>query len=262
MALKNYTLGRGELHFAPFRPGTQIPIGERYLGNSPEFNLTIESERLDHFNSDRGVREKDDSVLLQSNRNGALLLDDIQFENLAMFFLGESLISTVTASTGATASFDDVSQGLSYQLGTSDLTPSGARNVTNVVVKDDATPTAATFAAGTDYVADLELGRITVLEGGTIADGTNLRVTFDISASERKRVISKSDTIEGSLRYIARNPKGEQVDYFLPWVQFSPNGDFTLKAEEWQQIPFNIEILKKGSLEAIYADGRPYTPGP
>ena len=256
----NYTLGRGEIFFAKFKPGTQIPGGERYLGNTPELNLTIESERLDHFNSDRGVREKDDSVLLQSNRTGSLITDNVNPENIALFFLGSSMKSTVVAAVGLTSAFDDSVQGESYQLGTADDTPSGARQVTNIVVKDDTTPTAATFVLGTDYVEDEVLGRITVLEGGGIADGTNLRVTFNTTNSERSRIISAADTIEGAMRYIARNPKGQQFDYYMPWVQFSPNGDFAIKAEEWQQLPFNLEFLKRGSLEAIYVDGRPYTP--
>ena len=120
----NYTLGRGEIYFAKFKPGTQIPMGERYLGNTPALNLTIESERLDHFNSDRGVREKDDSVLLQSNRTGTLETDNVNPENIALFFLGSSMLSTVIAATGLTSSFDDSVQGESYQLGTTDATPS------------------------------------------------------------------------------------------------------------------------------------------
>lgn len=257
----NYTLGRGEIYFAKFKPGTQIPMGERYLGNTPALNLTIESERLDHFNSDRGVREKDDSVLLQSNRTGTLETDNVNPENIALFFLGSSMLSTVVAAVGLTSSFEDAVQGESYQLGTTDSTPSGARQVANIVVKDDA-GTPVTFALGTDYVEDLVLARITVLEGGTIANGTNLVVTFDTTNSERSRIISAADTIEGALRYVAKNPKGTQYDYFMPWVQFSPNGDFAIKAEEWQKLPFNLEFLKKGALEAIYVDGRPYTPTP
>lgn len=256
----NYTLGRGEIHFAQFKPTTQVPAGERYFGNTPELSFTAEQENLDHYSSDRGVRVKDQSVLLQLDYSGSLTTDHISPENLAIFFLGESMISTVTAATAQTSSYDGVMQGYSYQLGVSDATPSGARKVTNVVVKDDATPTAATFVAGTDYVLDADLGRITVLEGAGIANGTNLVITFDIAAHSRKRIISRSNTIEGALRFIAKNPAGEQIDYFMPWVKITPNGDFAIKADEWQVLPFTLEILKKGSLEAIYMDGRPYTP--
>lgn len=257
----NYTLGRGEIHFAQFKSGTQRPGGERYFGNTPELSYTAEQENLDHYSSDRGVRVKDQSVLLQLDYSGSMTTDHISPENLAIFFLGESMVTTIAAATGETDTFEDVVQGYSYQLGTSDLTPAGARQVSNVVVVDGGSP-ATTFVAGTDYVLDAELGRITVLEGGSIANGANLSVTFDIGAHSRKRIISRSNTIEGALRFIAKNPAGEQIDYFMPWVKITPNGDFAIKADEWQTLPFTLEILKKGSLEAIYMDGRPYIPTP
>jgi len=257
----NYTLGRGEAHFGQFKPGTQIPRGERYFGNTPDLGYTAEQESLDHYNSDRGVRVKDESVLLQQDYAGSLTTDHVSPDNLAIFFLGEALLSTFTAAVDQSDSFEDVQQGLSYQLGTSDASPSGARKVESVVIKDAADPETE-FTAGTDYLLDPELGRFTIQEGGAIANGADLDVTFGIAAHSRERVISRSTTVEGTLRFIARNPAGKQIDYFMPWVKITPNGDFTLKGDEWQQLPFTLEILKKGSLEAIYMDGRPYVPTP
>ena len=261
MAGNNYSLGRGELNFGQFRAGTQTPRGERYLGNTPELSYTAEQENLDHYSSDRGVRVKDESVLLQLDYTGAFITDNIDPKNLAMFFLGESALQTVLASQVTGEEILDVEQGLTYQLGTSDTAPSGVRQVANVVVKNKATP-ATVYAAGVDYVVDLVLARVAILDGGAITDGTDLVVDYDIEASTRDVVISRSMTIEGSLRYIAKNPAGQNIDYFMPWVKITPNGDFAVKSDEWQQLPFTIEILKKGNLEAIYMDGRPYTPAP
>jgi hypothetical protein len=71
MGTEAYTLGRGEMHFSKFKEGTQIGEGYRYLGNSPEWGITVETENLDHFNSDRGIRQKDKSVSLEVTRTGA-----------------------------------------------------------------------------------------------------------------------------------------------------------------------------------------------
>ena len=35
MATKNYTLGRGKVHFSRFKTGTQVPAGFFYIGNTP-----------------------------------------------------------------------------------------------------------------------------------------------------------------------------------------------------------------------------------
>ena len=255
MADNNYTLGRGEVHFGQFKPTTQIPRGERYLGNTPELGFTAEQENLDHYSSDRGVRIKDESVLLQLDYAGSFITDNVSPDNVAAFFLGDALTTTVASATGVAFTLSDIEQGMSYQLGTTDATPSGARKIAVFAIT-----TPAACVAGVDYVVDLELGRVTILEGSTkLTEGlVSVVGTYNVEASTRNRVISKANTIEGTLRYIAKNPAGDNIDYFMPWVKLTPNGDFQLKGDEWQQLPFTLEILKKGSLESIYMDGRPY----
>lgn len=256
----NYTLGRGELWVAMFLAGTQTPGGERYIGNSPEFSANIENENLDHFNSDRGIREKDESIALQTNRTASFITDNIHPENLAMYFLGSASKLAVSAATVTGETISSVVKGLTYQLG--GATGSGARNLdqhtvgTNIVVKDDAgVPT--TYVEGTDYTIDMVRGRMEILSTGTIASGTNLVIDYKVKATTRDRIISGSKAVEGTLRYISYNPAGKQFDWFMPWVKISANGDHALKGDEWQQIPFSVEILRKSGMEAVYIDGEP-----
>jgi len=251
----NYTLGRGQLFFGQYAAGTQIPKGEMYFGNTPELSFAAEQETLDHYNSDEGVRQKDDSVILQQDYMGNFITDNISPENLALFFLGEASTLTDAGSTVTDEAHAAVSPGSYYQLGVSDTMPAGARLVSSVVVTDDA-GTPVTFDVTDDYTVDLELGRVYIVPGGAITEGTNLQISYTIGASSRMKVISKGKTIEGSLRYIAKNPAGDNIDYFMPYVKLMPNGDFALKGDEWQQLSFNIEVLKKGTLEAVYMDGR------
>lgn len=254
----NYTLGRGELHFAAFLPGTTTPGGERYIGNSPEFSATIENENLDHYNSDHGIREKDESIALQTDRNASFTTDNVSPDNLALFFFGSKTALAVAGGLVEDETILGVEPGLHYQLGRTADNPVGARAI------DDATPPVitdetaiTTYAAGTDYEINLELGRITILEGGTIVAGTTIVATYTTKTSTRSRIISGSKPIEGALHYIADNPAGENYDWYMPWVKLTPNGDFALKGDEWQTIPFNVEILRQSGKEAIYVDGRP-----
>lgn len=258
--INDYTLGRGELHFAQFRAGTTIPRGERYLGNSPELGYNATQETLDHYNSDRGIKTKDASVVLQQDYAGSMGLDSIDMPNVAMFFLGEFSTLVTAARTVAAEPFTLLERGCSYQLGTSATDPSGVRDVTEVVLANTTTP-ANVPVAGVDYVVDEALGRVTILETSTkLLDGSAFTAAYKVSASSRERVISKGKTIEGALRYIANNPAGGNKDYFMPHVKLTPNGDFNIKGDDWQTVTFNIEILKKGALEAIYVDGRAFNP--
>lgn len=265
MGAENYVLGRGEVHFAPFKPDTQIPDGYRYIGNTPEFSMTLESEKLDHYNSDRGIREKDASVVLEVSRSLTIVTDEITTDNLAMFFFSADGAESVSdaGTTITDEQINAVKVGRSYQLGESVSNPVGNMNIAvGATVKDDTTPTAATFVAGTDYVLDAVRGILTILDGGAIDDGTNLRVTYTTSASTHKLVVSGGEPVNGALKFVTKNPAGNDFVYTMPWVQISPNGDFNLKGDEWQQIPLTGEILRKSALEAIYLNGLPFTPAP
>ncbi len=262
MATNNYTLGRGKIYFAPFLPGTQTPKGERYLGNTPEFSMNITSQNLDHYGSDEGIREKDLIIPLEVTRAGSLTTDNIDPNNLALFFFGSSSALAITGATVTGEAISSVEPGLTYQLGMTNSNPSGARGLdpittspaANVTVKKGST----TYTEGTDYSIDMTLGRLTILAGGTIVKGDNLTVDYKIKTQTRTRIVSGATAIEGALRYIAFNPAGDQIDYYFPWVKITPNGDFQLKAEQAvQAIPLNIEALKLTGREAIYADGRP-----
>lgn len=265
MAIQNHTLGRGEIYFAPFAPGTTNPMGERYFGNTPEFNLSVESETLDHFGSDTPIREKDRSAVLQVNRSATLTTDDIDPDNLELFFLGAD--STVTQTqTGITneqvgLTGIGVTRGEFYQLGTSAVRPTGARSIifpgtgpTEFALTRGATP----LVHGTDFTLNAELGRILILPTSpTIQNGDVLTANYTIAASTRMRVISGSTPARGQLRYIAQNAEGLQLDYLMPSVLIRPNGEFNLKGDDWQMLSFTVEVMKRPGFEAVYMDGRP-----
>lgn len=370
----NYTLGRGELYFAKFLPGTQNPGPELYFGNSPEFGATIESENLDHYNSDRGIREKDASIVLEVNRTASFTTDNISPDNIAFFFFGLKNALAVAGYSVSNEILSPVNPGYSFQLGMNSANPTGVRginptslsiagagtqatgtvtfsgagtegdtvtvgsmvytlrnasgangDVTIGATADDTaanlnaainkltgegvaygtgTPanpdasatvtgavvtltartggtagnsvaltvsgsdlavsgatltggTGSSILAGRDYVFNPELGRIDIPTESQLPPNSTLDVSYTVDATTRERIISGSAPVEGALRYISHNPAGRQFDWYMPWVKLTPNGDYALKGDEWQTIPFSVEILRKGNLEAIYVEGRP-----
>ena len=258
MGSENYTLGRGELHFDKFVAGTFNKTGERYLGNTPELNRTTESENLDHFNSDRGIRVKDKSIVLEKNDSGTFIADEISDENIALWFLGTQNIvaQSATASVVQNIPANRVKPGTYIQLGESQANPTGRRNVTVATVTSD--PVGTTYTALTDYTVDAELGRLYIVPGGAI-DGTDpLIVTYARAASTRSQiVVGAGTTIEGALRFISYNPTGPRRDFYWPYVQLRADGDFAMKGDEWQQLSFAFDILKRDGYASEYIDGRP-----
>ena len=255
MASQNYVLGRGRLFFAQFATGTLTPGGEYFIGNCPSFGVTINSETIDHMSSISGVREIDDSATVSTQRNGSFTTDDVDGDSLALFFFGAKSTLTQSAGSATNETVGPVDKDRFYQLGETPQNPTGVRGITALTITGSTgTPT---YVAGTDYVADLTLGRIQILTTGAIPNGTSLRANYTRVANTREQVISGNRPITGALRYIADNPRGANRDMYMPYVELSPNGDFTIITDsDWQNLPFNIKILKPPTAQALYIDGR------
>ncbi len=253
--MPNYTLGRGKVYFSPFISGGKVPEGVRYMGNTPELSLTIEEERLDHFSADAGIKEKDASVALEVTRSGSMVCDDINKENVALFFFGTSATLAVVE---ALAEQDDTiiaKIGLTHQIGRTLAKPDGARGLLQVIVKDVTDVT--TYVLDTDYTLDLARGQIVCLPAAGITEDDVLHITYDQDQVTMDQVISGASPIEGSIMLLENNPVGENHDVIIPECKISPNGDFALKGDDWRTIPFSIDILKPVNSEAIYRDGQP-----
>lgn len=255
----NYTIGRGRVYFAKYLPGTKTPGAERYLGNTPDFKIAITSETLEHFSSEAGIKEVDEAATLKTTRKVTLKTDNIDPENVALYFLGEA--SKVTVAGGAVAGevIDGarVVEGSLFQLGFSAANFQGARDIeaASVVIKNAAGTT--TYVEGTDYEVNYDAGLVRVVPGGAIVEGANLQANYTVNAHSREQVVSGATAIEGMLRFVSDNPTGDNADYTFPYARIAPSGDFMLKGDTWQEVDFTGDIIKLGSLPAMFRDGRP-----
>lgn len=262
---KNYTLGRGRLFFDRYSPAqvaagigaSTVGEGERYIGNTPSMAFASSEDTLDHFSSEGGIRVKDDSVSLQFDRTGNFNTDNIDKDNLVLLFLSDSAGSVTQAAITAATWTVNASPGRFYQIGATPSLPTGVRNVSTVSVRKGAGFSTVVNAAG-NYEIDEVLGRIYVLPGSTdIPADTPIQVTYDGAAGTREQIVSKSQAIYGALRFVSDNPKGKNRDYYMPYVKLSPDGDYNLKGDDWQNMGFTFEVLNKGNLAGVYIDGRP-----
>lgn len=261
---KNYTLGRGRVFFDRFPANTVVTAltrgtGERYFGNTTELTTTSESENLDHYDSDGGVKVKDGAVQLTMNRSGAFKCDNIDSENMALYFVGEaSVVTQASALAVVEVITAGVLRGRFYQLGVNESLPSGVRGIANVIVKKGAGFTTTVAQVG-NYEVDEVRGRVFIENASAaIPDNTVLQITYDVLANTREQIISKSAAIYGAIRFVADNATGANRDYYFPYVKLTPDGDYALKGEEWQTMGFKMEVLKKSTnVEALYIDGQP-----
>lgn len=241
----NYVVGRGRLFFNQFLPSTKtISGGSRYLGNSPELTLSQDEEKLDHYTSDSGLKVKDASVSLSNDQSGAFTLDDISAENLALWFRGAVESNAVAGGAVVDEAASGVALGSYVQLGLTPGNPIGARNVSAVTVKN-VTQAGATVDMAGNYEIDAVTGRLLVLDDAPdIADGDDLTISYTAAAGTEELVVAQGTVIEGRLEFFADNAAGENRDYIWPYVQIRPDGDFSLKGDDWQTMSFSLEVLK------------------
>lgn len=257
MAASDYlTLGRGEVHFAPFLTGTRTPGAYKFFGNCPEFNLTVDFEELNHMDSTRGFKEEDASVITSRTVDSSITCDDMKPDNLAYFFMGSSETLTQGSATATVETIASIEIDGSYQLGVTNAAPTGARSVSNVVVEDTG-GAGTTYVLDTDYTLDAARGIVTILATGSIVAGDGIDITFDSAAVSRSQVISGQSQIEGALQFRAYNAAGKDTDYLMPYVKVRPTGDLSLIGDDWMSFQFSVKGLLLPNRAIVYADGQP-----
>lgn len=256
---KNYTLGAGKLYFDRL-DASGNSTGEFYIGNTPSLTYSTEEERLEHFSSDEASRDKDASIVIRADDTISFTTDDIQPENMAMMFKGTAE-ALVTAPASAETESITVRKGRWYQLGVDPVnSPTGLRLLDNTTVEIGGV--AVPNVDNVNYELDETLGRIFVKEDAPgINDDDVLEFEYDVLGSSRTVIINEGDKVRGALRYIADNTEGPNNDHFWPLVEFSPDGEYEFKGDNWNEMSFSGEILSKTDssgtrLRKHYVDGR------
>lgn len=79
----NYTIGKG---FIIFRPDGEEDFF--HLGNIPSFVLTFAVEKLEHYSSMAGTKEKDATIVTQKTGTVKLTLEELTARNVALMLMG------------------------------------------------------------------------------------------------------------------------------------------------------------------------------
>ena len=156
------------------------------------------------------------------------------------------------ALTNTTAFVDDetVTGDVAATFEVNSATGAVAGTATNPIIwVQDSTDT-TTYVAGTDYeisgtLKDDEIGRIKVLAGGAIVDGTDIHVTYGYAAGAYDEITALSETsIQGKFRFVSDNPVGENFEIEYHSVSLTPDGDASNIGDDWTSLAFSGEVLK------------------
>ena len=132
----------GKLYFDLF-DANLAKTGERYLGLTPGFTISIASDKIQSYSAEDKLQQLDDEALVKITRTGKMTVRQISMENLGMFLAGQ--VSTAAQASGSvTNEAIAILSDRYYQLGASTNNPSGVRSVSAVTLTTAAVSSAAT----------------------------------------------------------------------------------------------------------------------
>jgi len=234
---ENYMIGKGNLYFARFSDA-DVNLGERHLGNAPNFSLNITKEQLEHYSSMQGIRYKDASVNTLVSPMCKFTLDEPSLDNIALSFLGNDVHDTLSQTDGHQVNDSIVAKvGRYKKLAFRNIIP-GSTHVTN------AAGTIA-YTSGVDYTIDHLTGRIYIVQGGFIADNQNILVDYDYADIAYDVVNAAVNAqVEGFLRYIGNNDVGNNYEVEIWKCKLTMTGDMNFISTEWNTLEMEGEILQ------------------
>jgi hypothetical protein len=149
------------------------------LGDVSVWSTPIDIKRTPIMDSDKGFRRHTRDLITEIGWQYDLTVNEVTKETLELITLGTSGADITQASaTGLTASFSAVAYRCGLFL--------NKEKVSNVVVKNASNT--ITYVVDVDYVLDADAGVIELIDGGSIAEGVTINVTFDCAATTRGKI--------------------------------------------------------------------------
>jgi len=234
----DYTLGKGKVIF---QAETTFTGKYRDLGNASAFEITVETENLDHYSSRAGTATKDKDIVTKVTAKGTLTLDDVNVNNIKNWFFGTTITETVQALDAAVVSNLTASKGKWVEI--------GKYNITTIVVKD--VTDATTYVLGTDYEVDLSAGLLRVLEGSVIVEDAVLHLTYAVPALNHYSIDGLgASSVKGHIFFVGNPPTGRKQD-LKGYVSMKPTGNYALVGEDWQTMQFELEFIEHAQYSGI-----------
>lgn len=205
------------------------------LGNIKDFKLNVATETKDHYSTASGLNVLDKSINTKIDYSGSFILD-VPDKNLLKMFLYSGDPTSADQASGSVADQEITLPGDQQEVWL------GKRDISSVVVTH--TTSSPTYAEGTDYIVNLESGFIARLDGGAIAVDESVKVSYDHAAKSMFQLDGGAlNNLKRHLKFIGDPPEGIQRDVEF-FASLSPNGDWSLIGEDFQELGFNFKVEK------------------
>ena len=135
----------GRIYFDQFT-AAGVKTGERYLGSTPGFTVSIATDKIQSYGAEDGMQELDDETQVKITRTGKLTVRQISMKNLGLFLAGEVGVALQSGGSVTNEAIDVLADRY-YQLGSTVANPSGVRSVSAVTLTTATVAAAATSAA-------------------------------------------------------------------------------------------------------------------
>jgi alpha-glucosidase (family GH31 glycosyl hydrolase) len=226
----NLLLGRGALYFDRFASGTMNRQGEVHLGNVTKLEITTTDEAKEKYSSMVSTSALLKSVNVKRTVEVKLTADEFSLANMALALMGSEGTLTQAASTAADETVTtSAKHGRWYPL--------AKRNVSSVVITGK--------VEDTDYQVDAETGRIYIIPGGAITEGSTVTVaSYSYGTIDYKTIVgANANVIEGYLRFIGDPATGPEFELEVWRVQAQPDGAFGLITEDYGNFSLTLKVL-------------------
>lgn len=176
----------GRIHFKPVGDNGYIDLGDVSMFKSTPETDTVSAVLHTRAATEREVRRDTKS----STQRWEVECQEHTLDNEALLLLGKvgPKHEQAAVAAGATITLSDVKPGRTYPIGKLKILElTAAVGVTAKIVGRDVD--GEVEPANADLVVDYELGRVKIREGGTIADGADVELTYEAAEVEMDTII-------------------------------------------------------------------------
>ena len=232
MAFQNfYFSGQGRVYVAA-RNSSGNTLSYIDVGNVPSLTVQLETDVVEHKESTSGQRLLDFRLIRENRARVTMTLENFNKTNLKMLMYG-----TDQTTTTATSVTNEVIAPLGHTLAVGDIFFTKFPNITSLVISDS-TPTP--LVAGTNYTADTETGKITML---TTTGTLPLKAAYSAAAMESVQLFSATNP-ERALRFTGLNTAANaKVTVELYRIIFDPTANINLINDELAQFEITGSVL-------------------